>query len=245
MKVDEEFRLAKLKRDTATLTRILADNFYETNQNGNSRNKAQMIELFRDFTIGSLTTDAFEARITGDTAVVTGSQTEDSDRMLFTRIYAKAPAGWQLLASMQFHNPNAAIGQFGQQGANDPHSVQEQVMRVDEDFRLAKIKRDTATLTRVLADNFYETTQNGNSRNKAQMIELFRDFTIGSLTTDAFEVRITGASAVVTGSQTEDADRMLFMRAYVKTPAGWQLLASMQFRDPNAPPVRSLNPGLL
>src|ERR1700693_5210888 len=130
-------------------------------------------------------------------------------------------------------------GQF----ATQPRSVQDQVMKVDEEFRLAKLKRDTATLTRILADNFYETNQNWNSRNKAQIIELFRDFTIGWLTTDAFEVRIAGDTAVVTGSQTEDADRMLFTRVYVKTPAGFQLLASMQFRNPNAPSVRSLNPG--
>jgi hypothetical protein len=41
MKADEQFRGAKLNRDTAALGRILADNFYETNQNGNGRNKTQ------------------------------------------------------------------------------------------------------------------------------------------------------------------------------------------------------------
>ena len=109
MKVDEAFRIAKLKNDTAALSRLLAENFYETNQNGNSRNKAKTIELWTSFPIQSLTTDTSEVRVTGDTAVVTGSQTEvnagGTDRMLFMRIYGKGPGGWQLLSAMQFRDP--------------------------------------------------------------------------------------------------------------------------------------------
>lgn len=109
MRVDEQFRVAKLKRDTEALGRILADNFYEANHNGNSRNKAQCIELFTSFPIASLTTDSADVRITGDTAVVTGSQTEHNnsgvDRMLYMRVYIRGAASWQLLASMQFRNP--------------------------------------------------------------------------------------------------------------------------------------------
>ena len=48
MQVDEQYRLAKLHNDTGALGRLLAENFYETNQNGNSRNKTQSIELFPD-----------------------------------------------------------------------------------------------------------------------------------------------------------------------------------------------------
>jgi hypothetical protein len=107
MKSDEVYRLAKLNRDIKALDRILADGFNETNQNGNSRDKAQSIELWKSFTISSLTTDTHEVRVAGDTAMVIGTQTENrTERMLFTRVYVKGPAGWQLLASMQFRNPN-------------------------------------------------------------------------------------------------------------------------------------------
>ena len=58
MKVDEQFRLAKLNQDTRALGSILAENFLETNQNGNSRNKAQTIELWASFPIESRTTDS-------------------------------------------------------------------------------------------------------------------------------------------------------------------------------------------
>lgn len=107
MKSDEVYRLAKLNRDTKALDRILADEFIETNQNGHTRDKAQTIELWKSFSIGSLTTDTHQVRVHGDTAVVTGTQTENgTERMLFTRIYVRVPTGWQLLASMQFRNPN-------------------------------------------------------------------------------------------------------------------------------------------
>ena len=105
MKVDEAYRLAKLYRDIPQLERILADDFNETNQNGNSRDKALTINLWRSFIIPSLTTDTFQVRVTGSTAMVTGTQTEGTERMLFTRVYVMGSNGWQLLSSMQFRNP--------------------------------------------------------------------------------------------------------------------------------------------
>jgi hypothetical protein len=112
MNVEEQYRLAKLNRDTRALGLILAENFYETNQNGNSRNKAQTIELWTSFAIYSLTTDSADVKITGDTAVVTGSQTEHNatgvDRMLYMRVYIRAGSTWQLLSSMQFRNPRTS-----------------------------------------------------------------------------------------------------------------------------------------
>jgi Domain of unknown function (DUF4440) len=112
----------------------------------------------------------------------------------------------------------------------------DEVMKVDEQFRLAKLNRDTSALGLILAETFHETNQNGNGRNKAQTIELWASFPIESLTTDSADVKITGDTAVVTGSQTEHngsgVDRMLYMRVYVRDGSRWQLLAAMQFRDP-------------
>ena len=106
MQVDEEFRLAKLHNDTATLDRILADSFYEMNQNGNGRNKSEFIDLFKGFSITSLTTDSFQIRSVGDTVSITGAQNENGDTpMLFLRVYVKSSNGWKLLSSMQTDNP--------------------------------------------------------------------------------------------------------------------------------------------
>lgn len=107
--VEEQFRVAKLRNDVQSLDRILDESFVETNQNGNSRTKSETIELFRSFPIQSLTTDSSTVRVTGNAALVTGSQTEvngtGTDRMLFTRVYIKSGDRWGLFASSQFRNP--------------------------------------------------------------------------------------------------------------------------------------------
>jgi hypothetical protein len=233
MKLDDDFRIAKLKNDAAALTRILADGFHETNQNGNTRDKAQTIELWQSFHIGSLSTDSSQVRLAGDFAFVTGTQTEDGDHMIFSRVYAKSPEGWRLLSATQFRSNPAPAEEYQRQLAA-LRGTDAEVMKVDDGFRLAKLHHDTAALNRILADGFYETNQNGNSRNKAEMIELFRDFPISSLLTESFQVRVSGANAIVSGTQTESGmDHMLFTRVYSKGPNGWQLLSSTQFLNPN------------
>ena len=112
LKVDEAFRRAKLERDTATLRHIVANNYVATNQFGETRNKAELIDLFATLSLKSLSVKPSQVRITGDTAVVTGAQTEVNegglDRMLFMRVYVRNREAdeWQLLANMQFNTPN-------------------------------------------------------------------------------------------------------------------------------------------
>src|SRR5229473_2592262 len=77
-----------------------------------------------------------------------------------------------------------------QQPTPTSRSVSEDVMKIDEAYRLAKLNRDIKALDRILADAFNETNQNGNSRDKAQTIELWRTFSISSLTTDTHQVRV-------------------------------------------------------
>jgi hypothetical protein len=234
MQLDEDYRVAKLKNDTAALDRILADNFYEMNQNGNGRNKLETLDLWRSFTISSLSTDSFEVRVAGSTATVTGTQTENGyERMLFKRVYVNSQAGWQLLSSTQFRNPKMQVERSDVRSPRRLGSVESLVMRFDEEFRTAKLKNDANTLRRILADDFYGMNQNGNGRNKAETVDLWSSFKILSLTTDSFEVRVSGDTAVVNGTQTENGnERMLFTRVYVKGPSDWQLLSSIQFRNP-------------
>jgi hypothetical protein len=109
MKADEAYRVAKLKNDIPAISRLLAADFYEMNQNGNGRNKAEATALWKAFRITSLKTDHADVSITGSTAIVRGEQTEENgtgiDRMLFMRTYTRVGANWKLLASMQFRNP--------------------------------------------------------------------------------------------------------------------------------------------
>ena len=117
LQVEEEFRLAKLNNDTSVLHRILADDFYETNQNGNTRDKAQMIELFETFKILGLTTTESYVRISGNVASVRGYQMENhqggQDRMLFSRVYRLERQGWRLFSSTQFNDPKIGDPKIG------------------------------------------------------------------------------------------------------------------------------------
>jgi hypothetical protein len=114
-------------------------------------------------------------------------------------------------------------------------TVKDAVLKVDEEYRTAKLQNDTAALLRILADSFVETNQNGDTRNKAQIVDLWSSFRISTLTTDSVNVSITGENAVLTGTQTENGDdRMLFMRVYMTDANGWRLLASMQSTVPQS-----------
>jgi TonB family protein len=113
--VEEQYRVAKLHNDVAALDRLLDDACVETNQNGNTRNKAELLELWRDFRISSLVIDSLNLRVTGDTVVATGRMTERNagiDYMLFTRTWKSAGNGqWKLVSSSQFRDPNVSATQ--------------------------------------------------------------------------------------------------------------------------------------
>lgn len=110
--VDNLWRKAKLTNDLAAMDRILSDDFFETNQNGNSRDKAQALDLWSTFRISSLIPARATIRVMGDIVTITGEETEvnatGTDRMLFTRIYrSSGQEQWRLLASTQFRNPKS------------------------------------------------------------------------------------------------------------------------------------------
>ena len=136
-----------------------------------------------------------------------------------------------VVASGEVRQARAQVDPSGQRGVETSA-----IVALEEEFRLAKLRNDVSTLARILDDFFQETNQNGNVRNKTEMLALFEAFPIASLTTDSSGVRLTDNVAVATGSQTEvngtGTDRMLFTRVYVNSQGRWRLLSSTQFRDP-------------
>lgn len=106
LKAEESFRQAKLQNNTEQLEKILANEYIGVNQYGLRRNKSEFIERFRTFKVSSLTPPASEVRLSGDAAIVFGSQTEvnprGSEKLAFTRVYVKRAGVWRLLSSAQF-----------------------------------------------------------------------------------------------------------------------------------------------
>ena len=108
--LDESLRTARLSNNTETLARLLSDDFVETDQNGNSRNKAELIGRVGTLRISSLETNRATVRSSDQAVTIVGEQTEvnpsGTDRMLFTRVYVQAPSKeWRLLTSTQFRKP--------------------------------------------------------------------------------------------------------------------------------------------
>jgi TonB family protein len=108
--LEEEFRLAKIHNDIKALDRLLDDAVVSTNQSGVKRNKADLLELWRDFRVDRLTVDSADVQLTDDLATVTGRQSEISgtgtDPMLFTRIWRRTNGRWRLFSVTQFFDPN-------------------------------------------------------------------------------------------------------------------------------------------
>ena len=103
--IEQKLHDAKLKNDVATLDRYLHADYFGTNQTGNQRDKQKILTLFKTFPIQSLSTNVLRVRVTGDTAVVTGTLDERSgtgnDHMLFTHTYVRTREGWQQLGAQQ------------------------------------------------------------------------------------------------------------------------------------------------
>jgi ketosteroid isomerase-like protein len=141
--------------------------------------------------------------------------------------------------------PAVAIGGRSQATAEADEAI---IRRLEEEFRLAKVQADVAALDRLWDEAFVETNQNGNTRNKAQGLALWRAFRIDSLGLEIADVRVTNGVAIVSGSQTElnatGTDQMLFTRVWKKNADGrWVLVSASQFRDPRRPsPRRAVAP---
>jgi beta-lactamase regulating signal transducer with metallopeptidase domain len=107
---EEFFRAAKEVNDVALLDLLLDPGYVGVNQNGNVRDKASVLELFRSFPIQSLKLGPLSLRTAGDIVTVSGSQTEvnatGTDEMLFTRVWRRDGEGvWRLLSNTQFRRP--------------------------------------------------------------------------------------------------------------------------------------------
>jgi hypothetical protein len=101
LKTEAAFNEAKLHNDIAALDRILADEYIGVNQwGGGTRNKKEVLELFRTFKTSSLVLTEVDVRLSGDTATVRGLMNESGLwKFIIIRTYVKRQGRWQLLAS--------------------------------------------------------------------------------------------------------------------------------------------------
>jgi hypothetical protein len=105
-KADDEYRTARLNRDVPALKRLLAEEFLSISNSGQIIDKTAGLEIMAKSSTGELQYDEVKIRIYGNTAIVTGRQTnEENQQARFTRVWVKKPDQWQLVSAHISHMP--------------------------------------------------------------------------------------------------------------------------------------------
>ena len=107
--LEHDWSQASLKKDFATLDKIMADDWVSIDFQGRTITKSETIASLKS---GSPATQAagigqMKVRVFGDSAIVTGSDTEKStlkgkaviDKYLWTDVFVKRDGRWQAVAS--------------------------------------------------------------------------------------------------------------------------------------------------
>ena len=109
MQMERDWGAAEIKKDYAAVERILADDWVGIDYSGNIVDKAQAIEDLKSGT-STLTSEELgpmTVRVFGNTAVVTGSDTEksadrgkdSSGKYVWTDVFVSRNGRWQAVAS--------------------------------------------------------------------------------------------------------------------------------------------------
>jgi len=122
-------------------------------------------------------------------------------------------------------------------GAADPKAALEQM---EKDRAQAVVKKDTATLEKMTADDYQLIDANGKMRGKADTMEAIKSGAISlqSNDVDDLKVQVYGNTAVVTGRSNpkgtidgkDVSGPIRFTRVYVKRNGNWQSVLFQQTR---------------
>src|SRR4051794_14269826 len=132
-----------------------------------------------------------------------------------------------------------SIAAFGQSKAAAPKAdsgqVEQTLMQMERDWVQASLKKDTATMEKILADDWAGIDFTGKTINKAQSLA---DLKSGASTTQSIDlgdmnVRVLGSTAVVTGSDVEkgtykgkdSSGKYVWTDVFVNRNGRWQAVA--------------------
>jgi len=112
-RTDDRLRLAMLANNSDQIEKLVDPDYVGVNQNGTKRTRAELISLFRAYSLRSLRVHS--RRATGDKreVVLSGVQTNvdacgRSDDLDYTRVYRKGESGWRLLSMRLTRTPHPA-----------------------------------------------------------------------------------------------------------------------------------------
>lgn len=126
-------------------------------------------------------------------------------------------------------------------GPSTNDTDKQQILLIEREYKQAHVERDTATLDRILADDFTFIDSCGKLSDKAKRLALINnpDLSFISITTDDVEVNIVGDRAFVQGKAiTTSSDKYHeitlgpypYMRIYEKRYGQWQIVSARVMR---------------
>ncbi len=128
---------------------------------------------------------------------------------------------------------------FGQEKSKGS-SVEQAVIKLENDWNDALVKRDIGLLARLFSDDLAYTDADGVMSTKAQLLEMLKsgEDVYTSASTSNMKVHVYGSTAIVTGvfvtkEQMKGKDvsgTFAYTDTWVKLPGGWQCVASQDSR---------------
>jgi ketosteroid isomerase-like protein len=125
-----------------------------------------------------------------------------------------------------------ALGQSAHTALAANSNVEQEVRQVDDELRKALVRSDTATLDRILADDWTVTHTNGKEQSKAQFLDAVKSGRVKfqSMELDDVRVRVYRYLAVLTARSTnkiifkgqESTGQVRIISVYVKRQGHWQ-----------------------
>jgi ketosteroid isomerase-like protein len=125
---------------------------------------------------------------------------------------------------------------LGDPAKTDTASIEKTILQMERDWTNASLKKDFATLDRIMADDWVALDYEGKTETKAQSIGELKS---GSSTNQSVElgemkVRVFGNTAIVTGSDVEkstykgkdSSGRYVWTDVFVNRNGRWQAVAS-------------------
>ena len=150
------------------------------------------------------------------------------------------------VAALTMAASSLALGQMtgkkGNYSNQKGDSVEQAVMQMEEELRVAISKGDAKAYGRIVGDDYVFTNQDAVIRNKAQMVSAYESGSIKyeSVKLDDLKVHAYGDTAVVTGRSTvkgtdngkDISGQFRYTRVYVKRQGRWQIVATQSTRIP-------------
>ena len=132
-----------------------------------------------------------------------------------------------------------ALGQTGDKKENTQskgtNNVEQALQQMERDWMEANIKKDTATMDKILADDWIAQTNDGPLTKAQDLADVKSGASkLDSWTPGDMKVRVFGETAVVTGSHYEKSSykgkdtggHIVWTDVFVKRQGRWQVVAS-------------------